>query len=57
LIRDGEFLTFSLGEEVYGIPIKTAREIIGMMKISRIPKMQDYMADHFLRVLEKPKKE
>jgi purine-binding chemotaxis protein CheW len=32
-----------LGEEVYGIPIKVAKEIIGMMENANIPKMQDYM--------------
>lgn len=37
-IRGGNYLTFLLGEEVYGLPIKKAREIIGMMEITHIPR-------------------
>jgi purine-binding chemotaxis protein CheW len=42
-IQGGKFLSFLLGEEVYAIPIKKAREIIGMMEIIHIPKMQGYI--------------
>jgi purine-binding chemotaxis protein CheW len=42
-IQGGKFLTFLLGEEVYGIPIKKAREIIGMMEITHIPRTQKYI--------------
>jgi purine-binding chemotaxis protein CheW len=42
-MQGGKFLSFILGEEVYGIPIKKAKEIIGMMEITHIPKMRDYI--------------
>ena len=42
-IQSGKFLTFLLGEEVYGLPIKKAREIIGLMEITHIPKTQRYI--------------
>ena len=42
-IQGGKFLTFLLGEEIYGIPIKKAKEIIGMMEITHIPKTQNYI--------------
>lgn len=38
-----KYLTFLLDEEVYGLPIKKAREIIGMMAITHIPKTQGYI--------------
>jgi purine-binding chemotaxis protein CheW len=41
-IQGGKFLTFLLGEEIYGLPIKKAKEIIGMMEITHIPKTQAY---------------
>jgi Chemotaxis signal transduction protein len=31
----GKYLTFALDEEIYGIPIKTAKEIIGMQEVTR----------------------
>jgi len=42
-IQGGRFLTFQLGEETYGIPIKKAKEIIGVMPITHIPKAQGYI--------------
>lgn len=42
-IQGGKFLTFLLGQEVYGLPIKKAREIIGMMEITHIPKTEGYI--------------
>ena len=42
-IQGGKYLTFLLGQEVYGIPIKKAREIIGMMEITHIPKTEGYI--------------
>lgn len=36
-------LTFSLAGEVYGIGILKVQEIIGMMKVTRVPKMPAYM--------------
>ncbi|MCA9433771.1 MAG: purine-binding chemotaxis protein CheW, partial [Candidatus Omnitrophica bacterium] len=41
--RSGKFLTFSLGEEGYGIEILKVQEIIGLMKITRIPRIPHYI--------------
>ncbi|MBT6052376.1 MAG: chemotaxis protein CheW [Candidatus Scalindua sp.] len=40
---DGKFLTFVLGDEIYGIAILKAREIIGLMDITTVPQTPDYM--------------
>ncbi len=40
---DGKFLTFVLGDEIYGIEILKAREIIGLMDITTVPQTPDYM--------------
>ena len=37
-MMDGKYLTFILGEEVYGIEILKAREIIGLMGIQSYPR-------------------
>ncbi len=41
--KDQKYLTFALGEESYGIPILKVKEIIGMMAITHVPKLQDFM--------------
>lgn len=41
--KDNKFLTFALGDESYGIPILKVREIIGMMAITHVPKVKDFM--------------
>jgi purine-binding chemotaxis protein CheW len=41
--RDGKYLTFSLGQEEYGVGILRVREIIGLIKVTEIPKMPDYV--------------
>ncbi len=33
----GKYLTFGLGEEVYGLEILKVQEIIGLMKVTRVP--------------------
>ena len=40
---EGKFLTFILGDEIYGIEILKAREIIGLMEITTVPQTPDYM--------------
>ena len=42
-ILEGKFLTFVLGNEVYGIEILKVREIIGLMDITEVPQTPDYM--------------
>lgn len=39
----GRFLTFSLGEEVFGVEIKFVTEIIGLQPITPIPETPDYI--------------
>ncbi len=40
---DGQFLTFVLSKEEYGIEILKVREIIGLMDITTVPQTPDYM--------------
>ncbi len=39
----GMYLTFVLGDEGYGIEIPKVREIIGLMEITRVPNMPNYV--------------
>jgi purine-binding chemotaxis protein CheW len=39
----GKYLTFNLGEEVYGIEILKVQEIIGMMKVTHFPKAPEFV--------------
>ena len=39
----GKHLTFMLGDEYYGIPVLTVREIIRMLDITAVPRMPDYI--------------
>ncbi len=39
----GKYLTFELGGEVYGLEILKVQEIIGIMTVTRVPKMPDYV--------------
>jgi purine-binding chemotaxis protein CheW len=41
--QEGEYLTFALGNEEYGIEILKVREIIGLMDITTVPQTPDYM--------------
>lgn len=41
--QHGRFLTFTLEENVYGIPIKFVTEIIGMQVITPVPETPDYL--------------
>jgi purine-binding chemotaxis protein CheW len=38
-----KYLTFGLSKEVYGISILKVQEIVGMMPVTRVPKMSAYM--------------
>ncbi|MGE5582304.1 MAG: chemotaxis protein CheW [Bacillota bacterium] len=42
-VQGGKFLTFMLGAESFGTPIRKVKEIIGMMEITHIPKTQGYI--------------
>lgn len=42
-IDGGKFLSFFLGEEEYAIEILKVQEIIGLMPITPVPKMPDYI--------------
>ena len=41
--HNSKYLTFLLGEEDYGISIVEVKEIIGIMQITNIPKMPEYV--------------
>lgn len=43
LDREGKYLTFSLGDEEYGIGILKVKEIIGVMKITPVPQTPDFV--------------
>ncbi|MEE9555596.1 MAG: chemotaxis protein CheW [candidate division Zixibacteria bacterium] len=41
--QEGKFLTFSLGNEEYGIAIRNVTEIIGIQNVTDLPDMPDYI--------------
>jgi purine-binding chemotaxis protein CheW len=41
--QHGRFLTFNLGEEIYGIEIEYVTEIIGLQQITKIPEVAEYI--------------
>lgn len=41
--RAGQYLTFSLGTEVYGIEILKVQEIIGMMPVTKVPRTPEFV--------------
>jgi purine-binding chemotaxis protein CheW len=43
MAKAGKYLTFRLASEEYGAEILKIREIIGLMKITRIPQAPDYI--------------
>jgi len=43
LLTQGKFLTFTLGEETYGIGILKVKEIIGMLAITSVPQTPDFV--------------
>lgn len=38
-----KYLTFALGQEVYALEILMVKEIIGLMEITRVPRMPDFV--------------
>ncbi len=41
--RGGEYLTFNLGDEHYGVDVLSVQEIIGVPHLSRLPRAPDYV--------------
>lgn len=41
--QKGKFLTFSMGNEMYGIEIRYVTEIIGIQPITEVPELPDYI--------------
>ena len=39
----GQYLTFELGDEVYGLQILKVQEIIGIMTVTRVPRTPSYV--------------
>jgi len=43
LAKEGKYLTFALGHEEYGLEILQVREIIGLMEITGVPQVPEYV--------------
>lgn len=43
LAEEGKYLTFALGNEEYGVEILQVREIIGLMEITAVPQVPEYI--------------
>lgn len=43
VVKEGKYLTFSLAGEEYGIGILNIKEIIGMMPVTGVPQMPDFV--------------
>ena len=41
--QPGKYLTFQLGSEVYGLEILKVQEIIGVMNVTRVPRMPEFV--------------
>lgn len=41
--KEGKYLTFALGHEEYGLEILQVREIIGLMDITAVPQVPEYV--------------
>ena len=41
--QEGKFLSFRIGNEVYGIEIRHVTEIVGIQKITEVPDMPPYV--------------
>ena len=41
--RAGQYLTFELGKEIYGLEILKVQEIIGMMNVTSVPRTPEYV--------------
>ena len=41
--EENKYLAFNLGKESYGMPIMNVREIMGMVEITHVPKMPDFV--------------
>jgi len=44
LAKEGKYLTFALGKVEYGLEILDVKEIIGIMEITQVPNVPDYVA-------------
>lgn len=40
---EGKYLSFALGEEVYGVAILKVQEIIGLMNVTSVPRTPEYV--------------
>lgn len=40
----GKYLTFSLGDERYGLEILRVQEIVGLLPVTRVPRLPDHVA-------------
>jgi purine-binding chemotaxis protein CheW len=44
LATAGKYLTFSLADELYGLEILRVQEIVGMLPVTRVPRLPEYVA-------------
>lgn len=42
-VKENKYLTFELEQESYGIPILKVKEIIGMMNITHVPRLPEFV--------------
>lgn len=42
--RAGKYLTFSLADEHYGLDIVRVQEIVGLLPVTRVPRLPDFVA-------------
>lgn len=42
-VNQSKYLTFTLGDEIYGLEILKVREIIGLMDITKVPRMPAFV--------------
>jgi purine-binding chemotaxis protein CheW len=44
LATAGKYLTFSLADELYGLEILRVQEIVGMLPVTRVPRLPEFVA-------------
>lgn len=43
-LRGGKYLSFALADELYGLEILRVQEIVGMMPVTRVPRLPEFVA-------------
>jgi purine-binding chemotaxis protein CheW len=45
-VKTSQYLTFKLDQEVYSLEISKVREVLDSSKVTKVPKMPDFMRGH-----------